>query len=135
MGGSCYRRQCSVGRRSPRGLLRYTDDEWAAIVRVAATTGMRPGAWAQQVAHDAAVQHDRGSTVERAVVDDLVAELRQYRRVLTNIGGNLNQLVRTMNATGTNGNLRATETVLRLVRNVVHGTEELVSRIRAEVLP
>lgn len=114
--------------------MRYTDDEWATIGRVAATTGMRPGAWVQEIAHDAAVQHDRGSTVERAVLDELVGELRQYRRVLTNIGGNLNQLARAMNATSAGGNPMATETVLRLVRNVVHGTEELIDRIRTEVL-
>jgi hypothetical protein len=115
-------------------LLRYTDDEWAAIVQVAALSAMRPGAWAQQAAYDAARSRLRGATQERGAIDELVAELRQHRRVLTNIGGNLNDVARAANATGTIENLVAAQTVLRLVRNVVAGVDELVRRIRAELL-
>ena len=48
-----YRPKSLGGKRQPRGLLRYTDDEWAVIVQVAVLVGMRPGAWAQQAAYDA----------------------------------------------------------------------------------
>jgi len=135
MAGLSCRRRCSVGRREPRGLLRYSDEEWARIVQVAAGVGMRPGAWAQLAAHDAAVRELHGRTGDRAAVDGLVEELRQHRRVLTNIGGNLNQLARVANATGVIESPVAVATVVRLVRNVVYATEEVIERVRAEVVP
>jgi len=95
---------------------------------------MRPGAWAQLAAHDAAIRQLRGAASDPSAVDELVAELRQQRRVLTNIGGNLNQLARAANATGVIENPAAMAAVLRLVRNVVHATDELIDRVRAELL-
>jgi hypothetical protein len=114
--------------------MRYTDQEWAVIVAVAAVAGLKPGAWVQQTAFDAARHQRRGQVDERGVVEGLVAELRQHRRVLTNIGGNLNDLARAANATGVIENPGAVRVVLRLVRNVVLGGDELVRRIRAELL-
>ena len=72
--------------------------------------------------------------MDRRVVDGLLAELRQHRRVLTNIGGNLNDLARAANTTGVIGNPAAVAVVLPLVRNVVLGSDELMRRVRAEVL-
>jgi hypothetical protein len=129
-----YRKQSVGGRREPRGLLRYTDDEWAVIVQVAALASMRPGAWAQQAAYDAALRAHRGMVPDRAVVEGLLVELRQHRRVLTNIGGNLNDVARAANATGAIENPVAAATVLRLVRNVVLGADELIRRVRSELL-
>ena len=60
MAGLSCRRRCLVGRREPRGLLRYSDEEWARIVQVAASVEMRPGAWVQLAAHDAAVRELAG---------------------------------------------------------------------------
>jgi hypothetical protein len=128
------RRRSPVGKREPRGLLRYTDDEWAVIVQVAALERLKPGAWAQRAAYQAAVQQHHGQVPDRGVVEVLVAELRQHRRVLTNIGGNLNDLARAANATGRIENAVAVATVLRLVRNVVAGVDEVVRRVRAELL-
>lgn len=72
---------------------------------------------------------------DRGAVDELLAELRQHRRVLTNIGGNLNDVARVANATGTIASpVAAAVTVLRLVRNVVLGADELLRRVRAELL-
>lgn len=127
------RARCAVGRREPRGLLRYTDDDWAAIERAAARERMRPGAWAQLAAHEAAVWQGDGVKCDRAAVDELVAELGRCRRVLTNIGGNLNQLARAANA-GRTPNELAVLSVLRLVRRVVHGLDEVVGRVRGELL-
>lgn len=132
--GVQYRAKCVVGRREPRGLLRYTADEWAAIVQASAKERMKPGAWAQQVAYEAAVRQAGGGDHDRALMERLIAELWQNRRVLTNIGGNLNQLARVANATGAVPNGAAARTVLGLVRRVVHGTDELIGRLRAELL-
>jgi len=96
---------------------------------------MRPGAWAQVAAHDAAVRELHGRAGDRAAVDGLVEELRQQRRVLTNVGGNLNQLARVANATGVIESPLVVATVVRLVRNVVHATDELIERVRAEAVP
>jgi hypothetical protein len=85
-------------RRVRRGALRYTDDEFAVIVMVAALDRMKPGAWAQQAAYDAAIRRRRGDLADWSAVEALVAELRQHRRLLTNIGGNLNDLVRVANS-------------------------------------
>src|SRR5215211_4804794 len=129
-----YRKQSVSGKREPRGLLRYTDDEWAVIVQVAALASMRPGAWVQQAAYEAALRAHRGMVPDRAAIDELLVELRQHRRVLTNIGGNLNDVARAANATGVIDNPVAAATVLRLVRNVVLGADELLRRIRTELL-
>lgn len=133
MSGSAYRRRCEVGRREPRGLLRYTDAEWAEIVRAAAVTGLRPGAWVQQVAHRAAVHGRHANRPDSAKVEALVAELRQHRRVLTNIGGNL-KLARAANATNAVENPAGAAALLRMVARVVHSSDELLDRLRAELL-
>ena len=129
-----YRPHSTEGKREPRGLLRYSESEWAAIVRVAASAGMRPTSWAQRAAYQAAVGSRSGREVERELVESLVAELRQQRRVLANIGGNLNQLARAANATETVTNPVAAATVLRLVRNTVHAAQELLQRVQVELL-
>jgi hypothetical protein len=123
-----------VGKREPRGTLRYTDEEWAAVVVVAALDGMRPGAWAQQAAYDAAVRRQRGERPARELVEALVEELRQHRRVLTNIGGNLNDLARAANATGAVEHPAAVAGVLRLVTRVVHSSDQLLAQVRSELL-
>jgi hypothetical protein len=55
--------------------------------------------------------------------------------VLTNSGGNLNQVARAANATGVIEHPVVAATVLRLVRNTVMGADELLRRVRAELLP
>lgn len=131
---SRYRRKSAVGRREPRGLLRFTDAEWAVIVQAAERESMRPGAWAQHVAYESARRRGGESVLDRELVESLLSELAQQRRVLTNVGGNLNDVAKVANATGAIENAVAAQTVLRLVRNVVLGTDEVIRRVRAELL-
>jgi hypothetical protein len=130
---SRYRSQAGSGKRERRGMLRYTDDEWAVVVVVAALDGMRPGAWAQQAAYDAARRRQRGERPSREQIEELVEELRHHRRVLTNIGGNLNDVARAGNATGTIEH-PALAGLLRVLGRVVHGSDELIARVRTELL-
>jgi hypothetical protein len=118
-----------------RGRFRYSDSEWAVIVVAAALDGRPPNAWAQQAAYEAAVQASRGATTDRDAVFALEAELRQHRRVLTNVGGNLNDVARVANATHEIAVASATQSVLRLVGNVVRASDTLVRDIRARLLP
>ena len=129
------RRHSSSGVRRQRGVLRYSDAEWAAIGQAAALAGMRPGPWAQRAAYHAAVQQPSQQIGLEQRVEALLAELRQHRRVLANIGGNLNDLARAANTTGVLANPLATQTVLRLVRHVVGAADELLVRVRSELLP
>lgn len=121
--------------RRPRGRLRYTDREWAVICRVAATAGMRPGAWAQQAATDAAVAAERGlGHAHREDIEAVIGEIREHRRVLTNVGGLANQLAAAANATGELAAAGAAVEVMDLVRRVVLGGEQLISDIRRTML-
>lgn len=134
-GTAGYREESTSGKRQPRTLMRYSDTEWAVIVQVAARAGMRPGAWAQQAAYDAALREHLGEIADRGAVDDLTAELREHRRVLTNVGGNLNDVAKVGNATGQFEHATAAATVLRLVGNVVRASDTLVRDVRRRLLP
>jgi len=119
----------------PRGRLRYSDLEWATIVVAAARSGMAPNAWAQQAAYDAAMSVGHGVTTDRDSVLALQEELRQHRRVLANVGGNLNDVARVANSTGEIAVASTALTVLRLVGNVVHASNDLIHDIRKRLLP
>lgn len=134
-GQAGYRGQSAAGKREPRGMLRFNDTEWAVIAMVAAREDMRPGAWAQQAAYEAALRENLGTGAERDVVARLVTELREHRRVLTNIGGNLNDVARVANSTGAIENETAARTVMRLIGNVVRTSDSLVRDIRVTLLP
>jgi hypothetical protein len=114
-------------------MLRYDDIEWAAIAAAAATEGMTPGAWAQQVAFDAAADANAGPVADRAAVAELLEELRQHRRLLLAIGNNLNQLATVANATG-QISARPAEAVLRMVRDVVHAADTVQFQLRTQLL-
>ena len=87
---------------------------------------MRPGAWAQQAATDAAVAAERGlGHAHREDIEAVIGEIREHRRVLTNVGGLANQLAAAAGA--------AVE-VMDLVRRVVLGGEQLISDIRRTML-
>lgn len=121
--------------RRPRGRLRYTDREWAPITAAAAQVGLRPGAWVQQVAYDAAVAVARGDRLDREAIEDLIAEIREHRRVAANIGGLANQLAASANATGQIKTATAAVEVLNLVRRVVGSSDQLMLRVRSQLLP
>lgn len=122
------------GPRRARTAVSYTDVEWAAILVAAAVEGMKPGAWVADVAFEVARRRNGGSLPGRRAVDELLTELRQHRRVLTNIGGNLNQIAAVANATGEIEVRDAAVRVVDLVRRVVLGSEALMSKVRAELL-
>lgn len=131
-----YREQVSGGRgkRRARTSVLYTDEEWAVITVVAAREGMKSGAWVAQVAHDAALRAQGDTRPEREVVASLIAELQEHRRVLTIIGGNLNDVARAASSTGDIENAAAAAAVLRLVRSVVRTSDVTVAQVRAELL-
>ena len=131
--GRGCRRHSAAGVRQQRGMLRYSNTEWAAIVRAAERAGMRPGPWAQRAAYQAAARDQANQGVDQDLVAELLVELRQHRRVLTNIGGNLNDVARAANTTGAIANLVAAQTVLRLVSRVVATADELLVRVRSEL--
>ena len=131
--GRGYRRHSAAGVRQQRGMLRYSDAEWAVIVRAAERAGMRPGPWAQRAAYQAAARDQANQALDEDRVAALLVELRQHRRVLTNIGGNLNDVARAANATGAITNLAAAQTVLRLVSRVVATADEVLVRVRSEL--
>jgi hypothetical protein len=124
-----YRKRC-VQPRVRRGALRYTDAEFGLIVAAAAESGMRPGAGAQQAALDMARGRNRPG---QQAAPELVHELQELRRVLRNVGGNLNDLARTANATGELPAAQAVGTVLRLVGRVVQTADTVLVRVRAEL--
>jgi hypothetical protein len=130
-----YREHSRFGRRVPRGTLRYNEFEWAVIAQVAAIADQKPGAWAQQAAYEAALRANQGEPTTREAVVELAEELRQHRRVLTNIGGNLNDLARVANSTGEIQLVAAAQTVMRLIGNVVRASDTLVVAIRKRLLP
>jgi hypothetical protein len=118
-----------------RGRFRYSDPEWAVIVVAATLAEMPPNAWAQQAAYEAALHASGGATTDRDTVRALEAELRQHRRVLTNVGGNLNDIARVANSTHEIAIAAAAQSVLRLVGNAVRASDTLVRDIRARLLP
>jgi hypothetical protein len=136
-GRAGYRERLTADKRAPRGRLRYSHTEWTVIAIVAARHGMKPGAWAQRAAYEAAVRENGGQRVDhdRDLVAELLEEMRQHRRVLTNIGGNLNDLARVANSTGTIENETAARTVMRLIGDVVRASDALVRDVHARLLP
>ncbi|MEU4673900.1 hypothetical protein AB0F91_39590 [Amycolatopsis sp. NPDC023774] len=104
------------------------------IVMVAALEGLKPGAYVQRAGYEAAVRQHRGERFDSGVVSELIKELREARRVMTNIGGNLNDVAKAANSTGEIENPVAAETVLRLVRNVVRSADETITKVRARLV-
>jgi hypothetical protein len=96
---------------------------------------MRPGAWAQRAAYDAALREHLGAVADGGVVIALIEEVREHRRVLTNAGGNLNDVARVSNSTGEIEIAAIAMTVLRLISNVVRHSDTMVGDIRRRLLP
>lgn len=120
-----------AGKRKARTSVLYTDTEWAAITVAAAADGMTPGAWVAQIAFTEARRANAGDLLDGRAVAELRAELREHRRVLTNIGGNLNDVARVANSTGALENAAQAAAVLRLVRHVVQSSDQLVGELQA----
>jgi hypothetical protein len=114
----------------------FSDEELAAVATAAERAGMAARAWVGEVSVRAAEEgpEQTSGPLARVVARELIVllgELRETRRVLTNIGGNLNDVARHVNSTG---ELAAeTETVQLLVARVVASVEETVGRVAARV--
>lgn len=124
-----YREHAAGERRARRGALRYTDAGWADLCKVAAAEGMKPGAWAQQAAHQAAVRKLRGEPFGDGQVHELIAELREGRRVLGNVGSSLNQVAKVANSTGRVSSAAAIATMLRVLARVLRAHDIMVASI------
>ncbi len=135
--GSSTRGQAAAGqgRRRSRTSVWLTEREWAAVCAAAAVAGMKPGAWISATAVQAASRRNAGQgRVERVVVERLVEQLWQQRRVLANVGGNLNDLARVANSTGQVQTGTAATGVLRLVHRVVRDCDALLGDVREYLL-
>ncbi len=133
------RRSRAEGGRPHRLTVWLSELEMAAVADGAERVGMTAGAWLGQVGVAAAAgggvrpAAGRGGAAGRAqmVVAELVRlqkELRETRRVLRNVGGNLNDVARAANSTGELA--EETATVQRLVARVVASVEESVAKVR-----
>lgn len=137
MPGSSRRPRVAGGRRQ-QVTVWLSDAELAAVTDSAERVGMAAGAWLGQVGTAAAaggevsVLQPRAGAAGRAqmVVAELVRlqkELRETRRVLRNVGGNLNDVARAANSTG---ELAAeTAAVQQLVARVVASVEQSVNAV------
>jgi hypothetical protein len=95
---------------------------------------MRPAAWVAQAASDAARVRMRGLPSDRARLTELARELRHHRRVLANIGGNLNALAAYAHSTRELATERARlGAVIGAVRRMVDQSESQMRAVR-EVL-
>lgn len=98
-----HRRHAAVRREKKKEVL-YTSEELAMVVAAATEVGLRPGAFIAAVSVHAAKSHAQrrqGSQLRTsAEVQELTGELRELRRLLGNVAGNLNDVARHANSTG-----------------------------------
>jgi hypothetical protein len=130
------RRSRARGGRSARLTVWLSEGERAAIGEAAGRDGMAPGAWLGEVGVRAARGAGAGGGLAGAseVVAALFAvrqELAEVRRVLRNVGGNLNDVARHANAESV---LRAdTGKVQALVGRVVQRVDVTVRQVSGQV--
>lgn len=103
-----------------------------AVRAAAERAGMATSAWAGEVLSQAAAGGARSGSglVDRAALRELLVllgELAEVRRVLRNVGGNLNDVARAANATGVVA--EETAAVQRLVARVVRSVDEVVAGV------
>lgn len=89
----------SISRRST-----YAPAEWALVTAAASTVGLRPGAFIAKAAVGAArafaAQRNGAAVRTSGQVEILIAEVRELRRLLGNVAGNVNDVARHANSTG-----------------------------------
>lgn len=133
--GFGYREQTSGAKRRARTAVLYTDLEWSAIVAAAAVAGKKPGAWVATVAYETARRENTGAVLDRDVAAGLITQLREQRRVLTNIGNNVNTMARAVHSTGELGaHPNAAQSVLGLIARSVRSLDTLVGDVRQALL-
>jgi hypothetical protein len=130
-----YRDHSPHGTRMPRGLMRFADHEWATIVAAAARAGWSPAAWAQQVAFASASRRQLGLGVGDEGGDEILAALKQVKRQLTTIGGNINDVATAANATGELPSAEALDEMLGELRKRVQLLDAYVAILRPGLMP
>ncbi len=133
------RRARAVGGRPHQITVWLSDAELGAVVAAAARAGMAPGAWLGNAGVRAAEAGAPQSRVTPglAALAPLCSELMEHRRVLRNVGGNLNDVARHANSTGVlhPNTERVEQLVARVVERVdlaVGQVESLARETRAE---
>lgn len=90
--------------RSVRKWALFTPEENALIEQASARRGLRPGAYVSAAAVEMAKAETSGATAESPATTqdlrELAAEVRELRRLLGNVAGNLNDVARHANSTG-----------------------------------
>ena len=131
------RRPRAEGGRPHTTTVSFSESEWAAIEAAAARAAMAPGAWVGDSAARAAELPDpvvpgarvsagsAGSRMQKLM--GLRSELMEDRRVLRNIGGNLNDIARVANTDG------ALESTVGQVAQMVVRAVERIDRTVTEV--
>ncbi|GAA4554731.1 hypothetical protein [Pseudonocardia xishanensis] len=124
------RRARAEGGRPHKVSVQFSDLEMALVTTAAVRSDMAPGAWLGEVGVRAAETvpgpaSQWGPTMQSLM--QLRAELMEHRRVLRNVGGNLNDVARHANA---DGELHeATGRVQDLVGRVVERIERTVGEV------
>lgn len=124
MGIGPSRRARAEGGRPHKLTVQFSDAELAAVIAAAARADLAPGAWLGMVGvRSASETVPSPATAWGPVMQELMmlrAELMEHRRVLRNVGGNLNDVARHANATGElhAATARVQELVARTVERV-----------------
>ncbi len=94
----------SVEKRTRRHEALFAPAEWSLVAAAAATVGLKPGAFIAKAAVGAArafAAQRNGSAVRTSgQVEILIAEVRELRRLLGNVAGNVNDVAKHANSTG-----------------------------------
>lgn len=125
------RRARAAGGRPHQVSVLFSTAEWEAVRAAADGAGLAARAWVGEVsvaAANAASSSGAGGLPARELVVAL-SELTEMRRVLRNVGGNLNDVARHANSTGEVA--EETVAVERLVARVVRSVDDAVARVDA----
>ncbi len=124
------RRARAAGGRPRQITVWLSDDELAAVAEAAGRAGMAPGAWLGETAVRAAEAASPDARVQAGLAGlaPLYSELMEQRRVLRNVGGNLNDVARHVNSTGALH--PSTAQVEQLVARVVERVELAVEQVQ-----
>lgn len=129
------RRARAVGGRPHRVLVDLSDLEMAQVAAAAARAGLARGAWLGEVGVGSAAAEvtpgPTGTGQEMQALMTLRAELMEDRRILRNVGGNLNDVARHANASSELHT--ATGSVIELVQRAVARIDGTVSSVDRQV--
>lgn len=128
------RRSRAAGGRPHSVRVSLSDVEAAAVVAAAGRAGQAPGAWLGEAGVAAATQGRGPASSWAGVMQDLMglrAEVMELRRVLRNVGGNLNDVAAQANATDVVH--AAAARVLGLVGRTVERVDRAVAALDARL--